>query len=232
MNQRFGPHQWIPVKKENYFGPTSTREDPYDQATNIPDNFMYCKVVELYDFINGKLYFWTPNVQDTDRLLEESDIPLEASDGTPVSPIVPLYYSRVPDQPLDGISAMKRIYDQVYEKNILRSFWANAVRRDTRQFLVREGAIDEEALAKITAGVDGAMIPVDTENLAGVISVVPSVPISSNHDRYLQQIDQDLAKGSVMAPFTRGEATKSSATEVAALAQYTASEIGRLAGGS
>ena len=61
---------------------------------------------------------------------------------------------------MDGLSAMKRIYDQVYEKNILRSFWANAVRRDTRQYLVREGAIDEESLAKITAGIDGAMITV------------------------------------------------------------------------
>jgi|TARA_R110000787_G_scaffold19595_3_gene58618 hypothetical protein len=229
MNERFGRKKWIPVKKENYFGVGASQEDPYDQAGNVPETFLYCKVVELYDFVNGKLYFWTSNIEDTDTLLEESDIPLESADGTPVSPIIPLYYSRVPDQPLDGISAMKRIYDQVYEKNILRSFWANAVRRDTRQFLVREGAIDEEALAKITAGVDGAMIPVDTDNLAGVISVVPSVPISSNHDRYLHQIDQDLAKGSVMAPFTRGEATKSSATEVAALAQYTASEIGRLA---
>jgi hypothetical protein len=124
---------------------------------------------------------------------------------------------------------MKRIYDQVYEKNILRSFWANAVRRDTRQFLVREGSIDEEALAKITAGIDGAMIPVDAENLAGLISIVPSIPISTNHNIYLQQIDHDLSKGSVMAPFTRGQATNSSATEVAALAQYTASEIGRLA---
>ena len=130
---------------------------------------------------------------------------------------------------MDGISAMKRIYDQVYEKNILRSFWANAVRRDTRQYLVKEGAIDEEALAKITAGIDGAMIPVDAETLGNIISVVPSIPISSNHSLYLQQIDQDLAKGSVMAPFTRGETTKTSATEIAALAQYTASEIGRLA---
>jgi hypothetical protein len=33
----------------------------------------------------------------------------------------------------------------------------------------------------------------------------------------------------VLAPFTRGEATKASATEVQALAAYTASEIGRMA---
>ena len=230
MNEKFGRKKWIPVKKEDYFeGSGTTGNNRNDDTGDLPDQFLYCKVVELYDFINDKLYFWTPNIQNSDRLLSEERIPLTVSNGDVASPIVPLYYSRVPDRPLDGISAMKRIYDQVYEKNILRSFWANAVRRDTRQFLVREGAIDEEALAKITAGIDGAMIPVDAENLAGLISVVPSIPISTNHNIYLNQIDGDLAKGSVMAPFTRGEASQSSATEIAALAQYTASEIGRLA---
>ena len=231
MNQRFGNKRWIGIKKEDYFHDRGAPEDPYNymESDNLPNQFLYCKVVELYDFVSGKLYFWTPNWKDGDGLLEQLEIPLEDSNGRKKSPIIPLYYSRVPDQPLDGLSAMKRIYDQVYEKNILRSFWANAIRRDTRQYLVREGAIDEEALAKITAGIDGAMIPVDAENLAGLISVVPTVPISSNHSIYLNQIDADLARGSVLAPFTRGETTKSSATEVAALAQYTASEIGRLA---
>ena len=230
MNKKFGRKKWNPVKKEDYFdnGGTNSNNAAGDTGP-LPDQFLYCKVVELYDFVNERLYFWTPNLANSERLLSDEPIPLTLSGGETTSPIVPLYYSRVPDQPLDGISAMKRIYDQVYEKNILRSFWANAVRRDTRQFLVREGSIDEEALAKITAGIDGAMIPVDAENLAGLISIVPSIPISTNHHVYLQQIDQDLSKGSVMAPFTRGQATGSSATEVAALAQYTASEIGRLA---
>jgi len=229
MNKKFGRKKWIPVKKEDYFEKAVAVGNGTVDVSDLPNQFLYCKVVELYDFVNNKLYFWTPNIRNQDRLLSEEDIPLTLSNGEAAAPILPLYYSRVPDQPMDGISAMKRIYDQLYEKNILRSFWANAVRRDTRQFLVREGAIDDEALAKITAGIDGAMIPVDAENLAGLISVVPSIPISSNHSIYLNQIDQDLAKGSVMAPFTRGEASKSSATEVAALAQYTASEIGRLA---
>lgn len=230
MNHRFGTKKWSPITKTNYFEEHGAPADPYaDQMDNLPNQFLYCKVVELYDMINGKLYFWTPNWQGGEKLLSEDDIPLEDHNDEPIAPIIPLYYSRVPDQPMDGISAMKRIYDQVYEKNILRSFWANAVRRDTRQYLVKEGAIDEEALAKITAGIDGAMIPVDAETLGNIISVVPSVPISSNHSLYLNQIDQDLAKGSVMAPFTRGETTKTSATEIAALAQYTASEIGRLA---
>jgi len=39
----------------------------------------------------------------------------------------------------------------------------------------------------------------------------------------------DINRGSILAPFSRGEATKATATEVAALAQYSASEIGKLA---
>jgi hypothetical protein len=130
---------------------------------------------------------------------------------------------------MEGYSSLYRIYDQIFEKNIVRSFWANAIRRDSRQYLYKEGAIDEDALAKITAGVDGAMIAVDADSLDGLIKVVEVPPLSTNFDRYLAAIESDLQRGSVLAPFTRGEATKATATEVAALANYTASEIGKMA---
>jgi hypothetical protein len=130
---------------------------------------------------------------------------------------------------MEGYSAMARIYDQCFEKNILRTFWANAVRRDSRQFIYKEGAFDEEALAKITSGVDGAMVATDSDSLTGLIDVVPVVPISSNHAAYLNYIEQDLNKGSLTAGFTRGEASKATATEVTALMQYTASELGKMA---
>ena len=130
---------------------------------------------------------------------------------------------------MEGYSALGRVYDQCFEKNILRTFWANAVRRDSRQFIYKEGAFDEEALAKITSGVDGAMIPVDADSIGGLIDVVPVVPLSSNHGNYLNYIEQDLAKASLTAGFTRGEASKATATEVSALMQYTASELGKMA---
>ena len=88
---------------------------------------------------------------------------------------------------------------------------------------------DEEALAKITAGVDGAMIAVDEPVLDGIIRAVGVEPLSGNFDRYLSYIEQDINRGSILAPFSRGEATKATATEVTALAQYSASEIGKLA---
>ena len=114
-------------------------------------------------------------------------------------------------------------------RSICRTYWANAVRRDSRQYLYKEGAIDEEALAKVTAGIDGAMIAVDADSLDGVIRDVGVTPISTNFDRYLNYVEADLARGSVLAPFSRGEATKATATEITALAQYSASEIGKMA---
>jgi hypothetical protein len=84
-------------------------------------------------------------------------------------------------------------------------------------------------LAKITAGVDGAMIAVDEPVLDGIIKAVGVEPLSGNFDRYLSYIEQDINRGSILAPFSRGEATKATATEVTALAQYSASEIGKLA---
>jgi hypothetical protein len=53
--------------------------------------------------------------------------------------------------------------------------------------------------------------------------------MSSNFDRYLGFIESDINRGSILAPFTRGEATRATATEINALAQYSASEIGKLA---
>jgi hypothetical protein len=150
-------------------------------------------------------------------------------DGRPLPNIVPFYFSRQPDRPMIGYSAMSRVYDQCFEKNVLRTFWANAVRRDSRQFIYKEGAFDDEALAKITSGIDGAMIPTDNDTLAGLIAEVPVTPISSNHAAYLNYIESDLQKGSLTAGFTRGEASKATATEVTALMQYTASELGKMA---
>ena len=45
----------------------------------------------------------------------------------------------------------------------------------------------------------------------------------------MQDVIKDKDKGSVTAPFMRGEATRATATEIAALAAYSSSEVGRLA---
>jgi len=232
-NQKFGNKKWTGVQQRDYFTDYDAGRDRgykvYGDLPALPNEYLYVEIVEMYDFIAGELLFWTPQWKNGQELLSKDSIPVISWDGRPLSNLVPLYFSRVPDRPMEGYSAMSRVYDQCFEKNIIRSFWANAVRRDSRQYIYKEGAFDEDALAKISSGVDGAMVPIDQDSLSGLIDVVPSVPLSSNFDRYLSMVDSDLNKGSLTAGFTRGEVSKATATEVTALMQYTSSELGKMA---
>lgn len=221
-----GAKKYSPVSKPQYFEDGKTTEGSYN---SLPDSMKYIEVVEFYDLEEDMLYIFSPNIKTTGGFLDKSKIPLRTYDDQPLVPIAPLYYSRQPDRPMDGYSTLSRVYDQLFEKNIMRTFWANAVRRDSRQYLYREGTIDEESLAKISSGQDGAMIPVDEQSLDGIIRTVPVEPMSSNFERYLQAIESDINRGSIISPNVRGEATRATATEITALAQYTASEIGRMA---
>ena len=239
--QRFtGHHYYLPVQEaKNLYGQKKYNAVPrvgyFDESKRsseseqLSDEYMYIEVVEFYDFLFDRLYIWSPNYAMGQKLLVNESIPVRSYDDEPISCIIPLYYSRVPDKPLDGMPAMGRIYDQLYEKNIMRTFWANSVRRDSRQYLYKSEHLDEEALAKVTAGVDGAMIGVDSETLEGLITPIQVQPLSSNFDRYSMAIDQDIQRGSIMAPFAKGIATRATATEITALAQYSASEVGRMA---
>ena len=228
--KKFGNKKFVAVPKENYFddggGPVSYTKQDYN---DLPDDYLYIEIVELYDLLNDEVYYWSPSYKNGDGIILKSEIPVRTYNDNPLAPIVPLFYSRSPSKPMEGLSAVARLYDQFYEKNILRTYWANATRRDSRQYLFKEGMVDEEALAKITAGIDGAMIPIDSDSLEGIIKAVGVEPISSNFDRYQNYIESDINRGSSLAPFARGEATKATATEITALAQYSASEIGKLA---
>lgn len=230
---KFGNKKFTGAPQKDYFTDYERNTDrsyrSYGDSPDLPNEYLYIEVVEMYDFVNNELTFWSAHYKAGQELLDKAAIPVMTFDGRPLSNLVPFYFSRRPDRPMEGYAAMARIYDQVFEKNILRTFWANAVRRDSRQFIYKEGAFDEEALAKITSGVDGAMVPTDSDSLDGLIRVVEVPPISSNHAAYLNYVEQDLQKGSLTAGFTRGEASKATATEVTALMQYTASELGKMA---
>jgi len=231
--EKFGGKKFNPVPKKDYFSSdinsNNRNYSGKDRYQDFPDDYLYIQIVELYDIVHDEVYFWSPDYDNGETLLERSKIPVRTYDDQPLPNIVTLYFARVPSRPMEGLSAVSRVYDQFYEKNILRTYWANSVRRDSRQYLYKEGSIDEEGLAKVTAGVDGAMIAVDTESLDGIIKALPVEPISSNFDRYSNYIEQDINRGSILAPFSRGEATKATATEITALAQYSASEIGKMA---
>ena len=191
--------------------------------------FKYVKIVELYDLMGDKLYWWCP--ERPNKWLDSADfIPFRDANDDAITPIVPLYYNRIPDRPMVGYSSIKRIYDQLYEMNIIRSFQANAVRKASRQWLVKKGAMSDDEMAQVTSGIDGLFVEVETDDpLDSVIRPVPHQNLPAEVSRYMQDVIRDKDAGSVTAAFTRGEATKATATEIAALAAYTTSEIGRMA---
>ena len=216
---------------ESYFDEDKEAKENYDRDRAAPksDMFRHIKIVEMYDLLEDKLYWWSP-AEPTKWLDKEDFIPFRDIADNPVVPIIPFYYNNIPDRPLEGYSSMKRIYDQLYEMNIIRSFQANAVRKASRQWLVKKGELSSEEMAKVTSGVDGLFIEVESEeSLDSIIRPVPHESTPVEVARYYQDVQNDKDKGSVVAPLTRGEVTKATATEIAALAAYTSSEIGRMA---
>jgi len=163
---------------------------------------------------------------------ERTGIPFKSASGRPVVPILPLYFSRDPDTPMRGYSLLARSLDQFREMNVMRTYQAQGVRRMARQWMVKAGFLSEDAAAKIAQGMDGEFVEVDLAPglpLEGNILPVPQAPIPGDITLYAATVDGDIRDAGLLAPFTRGEVTKSTATEQNLLAAYTSSEIGRMA---
>ena len=223
--EKFGNKTFNPTSKDEYFN-----ADPQDEPDGYGEDKEYVEIVEFYDMVNDELIFYCPQHGQGNNILERTNfIPFRNVNNKPSVPIIPLYFNKIPDCPLDGYSAMRRVYDQLYEINIIRSFQANSVRKASRQYLVKAGLLDEEDMAKLTAGIDGLFIEVDDEDLAGAIRAVPQNPTPPELEAYYNMVQNDKDKGSLLAPFTRGEALKATASEIVALASYSATELGRMA---
>jgi hypothetical protein len=251
--ERYGKRKWAKRSFRRYLD----REDP--EQENVPARERqgdedrvegdFVMIVELYDMVKERMLVWSPDYANGERFVydgielevggaEDSEsekfdgIPYRTASDRPVVPIIPVYMSREPDDPLRGFSALRRVYDQIVEINTIRTFQAQGVRRAARQWLVVKGTMDEEAQSKICQGQDGEFIEVEItqgQTLAGSMMPVPHSPVPHELQLYENQVEDDFGRGSIMAPFTRGEATKATATEITALAAYSASEIGRMA---
>jgi hypothetical protein len=234
---KFGANRkWLPRRRKPYFvrDRYNTEEQEAMPAAMATKYDKYVRVVEFYDLEEGRLYFWTPDIQGELRFLADEEIPVRSWDGSYMTTLVPLYFSSIPHRPMEGYSALRRIYDQLYEKNIVRSFQASAVRKVARQYLVRSGALDEENQGYMRSGVDGLFIEVDLEpdeSLAEQIMPVPHTPLPAETSRYVAEVMDDQYTSTNQDPFSRGQGLggRASAAEVAALVSYSSSQLGHLA---
>ena len=250
--ERYGNRKYNPRVYARYI---EVVDDDMADAAEVPPNSghmnpkreRFVMVVEVFDLRNGKMYVWSPDwkrdqwlykgvemVTGVDEESTESfdDIPYKTTSGTYRLPIIPLYLSREPDCPMRGYSSLRRVYDQLREVNNMRTFQAQGVRRAARMLVTLRGVLDEEARSKYAQGQDGEVIEVDLspgQSMSDILQPVPHSPVPAELQRYAEVVDDDFSRGSVIAPFTRGEATQATATEIQALAAYTASEIGRMA---
>lgn len=228
---RWGDLNWSPEEPIEFLSEVSGKKDddgPTSQSSGVPSDHMLVTIIEFYDLVRGKLVLYSPSLQRERKVLSEEDIPLKDWRGRCLPPIVPYYLNASPDAPLRGISAVRKIYDQIREKNLLRSKMAEIVRRDVNQFGYDKNAVQEEQVNKIITEGESALIGFDGGN-ASSIWLLPRAPMSSNYGIYLAGIEQDIQRSSPTAPFTRGEATRATATEVNAMQQYTSAEIGKMA---
>jgi len=219
---------------ENVDSYGSTKEGSSTAAALDGSNLLsYVEIFEFYDLMEDELIFYSPSLKRADKTLERvSPIPFRKADNSPCPPLAPLYLSYAPDTPLRGYSTLGRVYDQLWEINNLRTVWANGLRRDARIYVTKKGAIDEEGKAILAENRDQSIVELDVPPDVDARNCIVPLAVntfSPDYQIYKAEVRADLDRGSVLAPFTRGIATNASATEVSALTQYSANEIGRVA---
>ena len=228
--ERFGSRKYEAVERDEYFKYNAMSYPEEEEKLRSTQFDKYVKIVEMYDLVHDRLQFWTPNWGEGKKFLSDDRIPFRDYADRPVVPLIPFFFSSIPGTPMIGYSAVRRIYDQCYEKNIIRSFQAGAIRKASRQYLVKKGILDEEQMAQVTSGIDGLFIEVDEEDLSSVIKPIPHTQTPTEIGLYAQTMTDDKNEGDSLAPFARGEAmNRATATEVAALASYSSSQLGQLA---
>ena len=83
--EKFGAKQFKPVQKEQFFSDsTSDRSKKHqaysDSSLNMPEDYLYIKVIEFYDMLYDRLYIWSPNYVSGDKLLQNTPIPVRTYD--------------------------------------------------------------------------------------------------------------------------------------------------------
>jgi len=200
--------------------------------------FEVCNMVDTYQSSEGpmkgkfQVFLLDQGIEYNEEPIFEGPMPYSTRPGDPLPHIVPLIFNSEPEFPLRGISHASRIFPQIQEINVFRSFRANAARRDSRQYLALDGVLTADQMSLITAGVDGLVIPVEDGRLNGralnnVIVPIQNAPISSNILSYEAQAEADLQRAAGTSPNAYGVPTKATATEVMNLRDYTESEYGR-----
>lgn len=191
-----------------------TYQDPNDPSVT------YLGRLEVYVLHQGDL---------SQKPIFMGPLPLADATGAALSHIEPLIFASEPEFPLRGIAGSQRMMPQLREINIYRSFMAQSTRKDSRQYLLRDGLLGADTETKIAEGVDGLVLKVPADyngSLQDVIQKIETGTVSVNVQNYMALAENDLERAIGMSPNARGIVTKATAFEVQSTQLYTESEFG------
>ena len=236
------------TSRKDFLSPTAaTQDEPRERdsqnAAANTDNSAFVRVLEVCNLKDTISDPNDPSVTYLGRLevyvLGQGDLslkpvymgpmPLATSVGTSLAHITPLIFASEPEFPLRGIAGSQRMLPQLREINIYRSFMAQSTRKDSRQYLIRDGILGADNETKLVEGVDGLLIKVPSDYngaLGDVMQKIETGTVSVNVQNYMAMAEADLERAIGMSPNARGIITKATAFEMQTTQLYTESEFG------
>jgi len=236
------------TSRKDFLSPTAaTQDEPRERdsqnAAANTDNSAFVRVLEVCNLKDTISDPNDPSVTYLGRLevyvLGQGDLslkpvymgpmPLATSVGTSLAHITPLIFASEPEFPLRGIAGSQRMLPQLREINIYRSFMAQSTRKDSRQYLLRDGILGADTETKIAEGVDGLVLKVPSDyngSLQDVVQKIETGTISVNVQNYMALAGADLERAIGTSPNARGIVTKATAYEMQTTQLYTESEFG------
>jgi hypothetical protein len=238
------------TSRKDYLSPTAALQDqPHKReptggnAEATSDQSGFVRVLEICNLKDNYKDPKDSSVEYRGRfevyVLEQGDLsrfpiwvgplPLAEASGDPLPHIEPLIFASEPEFPLRGIAGSSRMLPQLREINIYRSFMAQSTRKDSRQYLLRDGLLGADIESKLAEGVDGLVLKVPSDyngSLQDVIQKIETGTISVNVQSYMALAENDLERAIGTSPNARGIVTKATAFEMQTTQLYTESEFG------
>lgn len=191
----------------------------------------HVRLLEFYDLREKQQMFYivdgdisrTPEGLRVIPVGDATPMPYSLSNDDPAPPLTPVVLAALPDQPLNGIPAVARVYRLNAEQNLMLTVLANAVRRDAGRAVLHDSRVSDSMLDELRKGRDLAFIKVDGEtgNLANLFHALQVQPTSTTIDKMLAALDQAWSATQGTSDLQQGKQGKYlSATESSILAGY------------
>lgn len=195
--------------------PRDLMRQPMDEDRNFSTERIWVVLWRLYDSENNMIYL-LPDMEGADFFIEEKEWPYEFEVGGDRFPITILEGKEDSENPY-GFSVFKAVWDQVQERNRLRTMLQSNVRRNAPGWLGKKGVMDEEQKQKFVNSKIG-----EYNETNGDPSQIISKPLPILNPGFFawdKTVGDDLNTVSSLNEFAAGDALADTATEASIMDQ-------------